>query len=253
VSDGEEGAVARNRKWSVAGFADVFGVNLDPISGGTAASGAIEERREGRLRSRDDHALISSADIAAAAKSLALLEVARAWVPTPPNKSPRMGVVTLVVLRSRPGGVEPALPPETAQWLKAISRSLSPRMPLGARLSVIAPRYLEFFIEAVLEADAGRKPSAIEAEIEKELKKRFALVESPGVTPREAGVPVTSRDVAAWMRSIDGVKRVVQLQLRDADGSSGNVVAAPRNGLPRWVAGGRNRIEVKRAEPGRSR
>lgn len=253
VSDGEEGRVARNRKWSVAGFADTFGVNPDPIGGGIAASGFIENRREARLRSREDHALISSDDIAAAAKLLPLLEVARAWVPAPPNNAPRTGVVTLVVMRSRAGGAEPELPPETAQWLKAISRRLLPRMPLGSRLLVVAPRYLEFSIDAVLEADPGRKPSAIEEEIEKELKKRLALVESPGVRPRQAGVPVTSRDVAAWMRAINGVKRVVQLQLRDADGHITNKVAVPRHGLPRWVAGSGNKIEVKRPEPGRSR
>jgi predicted phage baseplate assembly protein len=253
VSDGGEGRVARNRKWNVAGFAETFGVNLDPIGGGTSASGSIEDRREARLRSREDHALISSDDIAAAAKSLPLLEVARAWVPAPPTNAPRTGVVTLVVMRSRPGGVEPELPPETTQWLKAISRRLLDRMPLGSRLSVVAPRYSEFTIDAVLEADPGRKPAAIAEEIEKELKKRLALVESPGVSPRQAGVPVTSRDIAAWIRAIDGVRRVVQLKLRDSDGQLADKVAVPRTGLPRWIAGSSNNIEVKRPEPGRSR
>jgi len=126
-------------------------------------------------------------------------------------------------------------------------------MPLGSRLSVVAPRYLKITIHAVVEADPGRKPSAIEEEIEKELKKRLALVESPGVKPRQAGVPLTSRDVRAWLRAINGVRRVIQLELRDQKGQVTDYVAVPRNGLPRWVAGSANNIEVKRPESGRSR
>lgn len=254
VSDGEEGRVARNRKWKVAGFPGAFGVNPDPIAGGAAASGSLDERREARRRSREDHGLVSSDDIADAAKALPLLEVARAWVPTAPNHAPRTGVVNLVALRSRPGGDEPEQAPETAQWLKAIRRSLSPRMPLGSRLMVTAPRYVEFYIQAELEADSGRKPLAIKENVEKELKKRLALVDSgAGVTPRQPGVPVTRRDVAAWMRATDGVRRVIKLELRRVDGQIiDKTVVVPRNGLPRCLFS-LNSIEVKRPESGRSR
>ena len=68
MSDGEAGSVARNRKWNVGGFAGTFGVNPDPMTGGTAAFGFIEQRREARRRSREDHALESSSDIVWAAK-----------------------------------------------------------------------------------------------------------------------------------------------------------------------------------------
>lgn len=253
VSDGEEGRVARNRKWKVAGFGNTFGVNPDPIAGGDAASAPLGDRREARRRVRSDHALISSSDMAEAAKALPLLEVARAWVPPPPNNAPRTGAVPLVVLRSRAGGEEPEQPPETAQWLNAISRRLSPRMPLGSRLMVNAPRYVEFFIIAELEANAGVKPSAVKEAVEAELKKRLALVDTAtGVTPRQPGVPVTLRDVGAWMRATDGVKRVSRLELRRADGQKiEKEVAAPRNGLPRCLFS-RNSIEVKRPKPGRS-
>lgn len=254
VSDGEEGGVARNRKWKVAGFAGTFGVNPDPIAGGVDTSGLLEDRREARRRAREDHALVSAADIAEAAKALPLLEVARAWVPALPNQAPRTGIVPLVVLRSRPNGEEPEQTPETAQWLNAIRRSLLARMPLGLRLMVTAPRYVEFFINAVLEANAGLKPVAVKEAIEKELKKRLALVETPtSVTPRQPGVPVTLRDVGAWLRAIDGVKRVIQLELRGiSDQKIDNAVVVPRNGLPRCLFR-RNSIEVKRPEPGRSR
>ena len=251
VSDGEEGRVARNRKWMVQGFAGVFGVNPDPIIGGTAASGELDDRREARRRSRNDRALVSADDIAKAARELPLLEVARAWVPAPPNRAPRTGVVNLVAMRSRPGGEEPEQIPETTQWLRAIGRSLSPRMPLGSRLAVAAPRYVEFYINAVVEVNRGREPSAIKETVEKDIRKRLALVESAEVTPRQPGSGVTGRDVVAWIRAIDGVERVVELQLKLADGNTVTNITVPRNGLPRCLFS-RNSIDVRRATPGRS-
>lgn len=250
VSDGEEGRVARNRKWKVAGFEGTFGVNPDPISGGAATSGWIEQRREARRRSKDDHALVSSADIASAAKALPLLEVARAWVAAPDDRQPRTGAVTLIALRSRPDEIEPEQPPETPRWLESIRRRLAPPMPLGTRLVVAAPRYIEFSIHASLETDAGRNPSTIEKEVDKALQKRLALADLPkGAMPRQPGVPVTRRDVAAWLRATNGVKRVVQLELRGADGKPVDMVAVPPSGLPRWNPG-RSTIDVQRPERG---
>ena len=102
--------------------------------------------------------------------------------------------------------------------------------------------------------DPGRKfVLAVKDAIEKELKKRLALVETTTATPREPGIPVTLRDVGAWLRAIDGVKRVIELQLRGANGQKiDGAVVVPRNGLPRCLFS-RNSIEVKRPEPGRSR
>lgn len=252
VSDGAQGRVARNRKWKVAGFAGVFGVNPDPIAGGEAESDWIDQRREARRRTRNDHALVSSNDIEAAAKAIPLLDVVRAWAPKPDDRAPRTGVVTLIAMRRRDGGTEPEQPPETARWLESIRRQLAPRMPLGTRLAVVAPRYVEFSIETVLEAHAGRNPVAVKEAVEKELTTRLALVESAGATPRQPGVPVTQRDVRAWIRATDGVKRVVQLQLRGAKGERLEEIAVLPSGLPRWNSA-RSRIEVKRPELGRPR
>jgi predicted phage baseplate assembly protein len=253
VSEGEAGCVARNRKWKVAGFEGTFGVNSDPITGGAPSSGWIRQRRDARRRSRDDHALVSSDDIAAAAKELPLLEVARTWAPEPGARAPRTGVVTLVAMRSRPGGVEPEQPPETAQWLETIRRRLAPRMPLGSRLVVAAPRYVEFSIQAVLESESGANPSAIEEDVKKELAKRLALVDSSSeATLRQPGVPVTRGDVAAWMRTTVGVKRVVELQLRRASGKDVERIEVPRSGLARWNSA-RSSIKARRPEIGRPR
>ena len=60
-------------------------------------------------------------------------------------------------------------------------------------------------------------------------------------------------DVKAWLRAINGVRRVIRLELRAVDGRVTDPVAVSQTGLPRWVAGAANKIEVKRPEPGRPR
>ena len=247
VSEGEDGSVARNRKWSVQGFEGIFGVNPDPIAGGAAASDFNRQRREARARSRTEHALVSSGDIETAATRLSLLEVARAWVVEPDDRAPRTGVVTLVAMRTRPDENEPDEPPETARWLAEIRRQLVQRMPLGTRLVVAAPSYRDFTIETVVEAHQGLNPDTVKKAVVDELKKRLAIV---GRTPRKPGVPVTKRDVAAWLRGVDGVKRV-EVQLRYDNGKPTDEIKVLRSGLPRWKDR-ESTIEVKRAASGRS-
>jgi hypothetical protein len=45
---------------------------------------------------------------------------------------------------------------------------------------------------------------------------------------------VTPRDLAAWMRAIDGVGRVVDVQLIRSNGKPAPEIAVPRSGLPKW-------------------
>lgn len=253
VSDGEEGTVARNRKWSVAGFEGVFGVNLDPISGGASTTGWIGERREARRRSKEDHAVVSGDDLVAAALALPLLEVVRAWIPKPDGRIPRTGVVRLIVLRGRTSGEESGTIPETQRWLDAIRRRLTDRMPLGTRLVVMGPRYMDFFIRVVIETHQGRNPETVKQEIERQLQQRLALVDAGTDHPlRQPGVPVTQRDLAAWIRATDGVNRVVELRLISKDGHTVENIHVPQSGLPRLDMT-RSVIEVKRPLAGGAR
>jgi hypothetical protein len=207
------------------------------MAGGASPSGSIDDRREARRRSRNEHALVSASDIAAAARSLPLLEVGRAWVVAPSSRAPRTGAVKLVAMRSRPGGREPAQAPETRRWLDAIRRRLLDRMPLGTRLLVSAPHYAEFTIDATLEVDPGRDSGKIRDLATVALRRRLALVaEKPATPVRPPGVPVTQREVAAWLRSTDGVHRVVRLRLLGTDGRPIESVAVSPGGLPRWNA-----------------
>jgi len=236
VSDGQAGIVARNRQWRVAGFAGAFGVNPDAIAGGATPAGWIDQRREARRRARQDHALVSADDIESAARALPLLEVARAWVVPPLPNMPRTGVVTLVAVRARPYGKEPDTIPETRRWLEAIRRRLAPRMPLGARLVVSAPAYVEVFVRASLETEPGADPAVVKEAVEAELSRRLALVSTDGeVAPRAPGVPVSRRDVATWTRAVVGVRRVIRVELfRAGRREAHEEVWVPRGGLPRF-------------------
>jgi hypothetical protein len=122
-------------------------------------------------------------------------------------------------------------------------------MPLGARLEVIAPRYVDFSIDATLEVEAGRDPATVRKALDMTLNKRLALVSSNRSPERQFGVPVTERDVVSWLRSVQGVARVVTVQLRAADRSRIDVVKVRPTGLPRHTAE-RDNITVRRPAAG---
>lgn len=231
VSDGERGGVAANHRWRVGGFAGAFGVNPDTVGGGAAPTGWIDERREARRRAREDHALVSADDIVAAALALPLLEVVRAWVPAPREEAPRTGVVTLVAMRARTSEEDAGATPETPRWLEGIRRRLAPKIPLATRLVVTAPRYMSFSVRASIEVAAGRDPAIVLAGIHSALKQRLALT---GAAARRPGVPITKRDLIAWIRVVEGVRQVAALRLVQASGIDADQIAVPRNGLPRF-------------------
>jgi hypothetical protein len=97
------------------------------------------------------------------------------------------------------------------------------------------PRYVDFSVQVTLEAHPRLDPNGIKDTMMKELGKRFRLDgRAEDVTPRQPGVPVTKRNLAAWLRAIAGVKRVADLHLLDANGKDVPEISVPRNGLPRW-------------------
>src|SRR5262249_47007736 len=148
---------------------------------------------------------------------------------------PKTGTTTLVLMRERASVTEPDQPPETRRWLEAVRRRLVSRMPLGTRLLVVAPNYVEFYVEATLLAEAGLDPSQVKQEVYKTLRKKLALVDSPDGDPaRRPGIPVTNRDVAAWIRGTAGVCRIGEVRLLDSTRHTKDKIAVPRNGLPKW-------------------
>ncbi|WP_167238648.1 putative baseplate assembly protein [Massilia genomosp. 1] len=234
VNDGAQGNAARKQRWVVRGIDGVYGVNPLAMEGGRNGVDHLDQRREARRRAREEHALVTGADVEAAALALPALEVARAWA----LAGGANGVLDLVAMRARPAGVEPddasGTAPETARWLAAVERRLAPRLPLGLRLRVLAPRYVVFGIELRVESADGYQESALQAALGATLQARLALVAAhPGGMQRALGLGVTVRDLAAWVRQVEGVRRVLSLRLFDSAGRALDAVATPRLGLPK--------------------
>jgi predicted phage baseplate assembly protein len=233
VSNGVDGNVARNRKWTVEGIAGTFGINVDPLAGGATAASLIDLRRQARRKKDEDHALISAQDILAAARALPLIEVARAWVPSFPVAAAQTGTVTLVALRARPNGVEPSTPPETPRWLEAIRSQLVPSMPLGTRLRVTGPDYVDFTIEARVQFERGRDPTKLLPAVREALRRRLTLVATlPSDIPRDLGVPLSTRDVTSWIRAVAGVTAVSEVAFVTSAGLATDITVSA-TGLPR--------------------
>lgn len=247
VSFGEQGNAARNRRWHVDGFEGAFGVNPDPIAGGAGRRGEIDRRRAARAAVGSSHALVTETDLVRAAHGVPLLGVARAWVV---RNAARPGLVTLVALRERDGG-DAADVPEAPRWLRALRRALSPRVPLGSRLVVAAPRYTRFGIRASIEVEAGRDPEAIRGDVLAALEKRLALVPGgSGTEVRQPGVPLGPLDAAAWIRAVPGVAGVRDVRLVDSRRRETAEVRVGGDALPRFddaLAA----LDVRRAGEGR--
>jgi predicted phage baseplate assembly protein len=232
VSDALAGNVARNRKWSVEGIAGTFGINVDPLDGAAVAPGWLDLRRQARDK-KNEHALVSADDIVAAALALPLLEAVRAWVPTLPSAAAQTGSVTLIALRARPDGVEPSSPPETPRWLASIRRKLAPRMPLGTRLRVAGPDYVDFTISAQVQFERGRDPTKLLSTIKEALRQRLTLTKTLATDLlRDPGAPLSARDVTSWIRAVPGVTGVSQLAFVTTAGSV-NEITVSTTGLPR--------------------
>jgi hypothetical protein len=233
VTAGTAGNIARNRRWVVQGIQGPYGSNLNPLSGGADVTGLSDLQRLSRrqVHDPDSHPLITEKDIIDATLKLPLLEVGRAWILHQSLNAPSTGTTTLVAMRQRPGGNEPPDPPETALWLRSIQQSLRPRMPLGSRLIVTGPRYVTFTVNATIETQRGIDPAQVKSAVLNALTAHFQLVpSSASAHPVQAGTPVSTRDVAALIRQVPGISRIMALSLA-AGAAPGKSVEVPPNGL----------------------
>jgi len=249
VTNGAASNIARNRRWIVKGIQGPYGTNLSPLSGGVDATSLTDLQRLSRGRLHDDHPLITGQDIIDEARRLPLLEVGRAWTLDPSVKAPTTGTTTLVAMRQRPGGVEPSLPPETPLWLSSIQQLLRQRMPIGNRLRVVGPQYVTFTVNATLETLRGVDPIQVKSAVLYALKDHFQLVpSSPTAHAVQPGVPTSSRDIAALIRQVAGINRIIALSLVTA-ARSVDPVPVSANGLVKLDL---ENSEVMVARPGAS-
>jgi hypothetical protein len=250
VCAGATGNAARGKRWMVRGVSGVYGVNPDPVDGGADAATDSDRRRAARRRARDDHALVTGADIEAAALALPALEVARARILAP--RRPQDGRLILIAMRSRPPAETDADTLESSRWLAAVQRRLAQRLPLGLRLVVSAPQYVDFAVRLRIESAPSRDPAEVAGSVRAALAQRLILVDAAGhARVREFGVGVTRRDIASWVRGVSGVSRLLETSLTDADGHAIEAVQVPPQGLPRIDLAASD-VAVARSSAGRT-
>lgn len=227
---GAAGNQARPRAWRAEGLGHL-GRSLDAFTGGRDALGLDEARGQARRALRLQRPLVSAQDIADAARAIARLQVERA-VAMPAAGDP--GAVVLLVMQHRTAGAGATV--ESRRWLEAVRSALLPRLPLGMRLVVRAPRYLEVRVRAALTAAPRRAPERVRAEALAALASRLDPFASTGNAPRGLGEPLTALDLAAWLRKVDGVLRVDAATLLDARGRVIERIGGGRFDLVRFDA-----------------
>ena len=208
--------------------------NRQPIAGGSDAQSAADLLEAARRRLRAGRALTASREIEEAA--LALPEafgirrasVLEAWEPgrrRPASAATR----TLLVARRGEGA-------ESDAWLRAIGRSLRPRIPLAERLVVAAPRYRDFRIGARIAAAVGTDPQQVAKAVREHLASRLDPDGARGKS-WPLGRDLSVDAVAGWIRRVPGVAEVADVLLLDARGRAiGDSLELRRDQLPRLIA-----------------
>lgn len=234
VSAGARGLVPARLSWRVRGIPGVYGVNRAATVDGEDGRGLAQLRALARQEVHTHHPLVTAADLTSAALAFRDLGVARAMELKPDNaRCAVRGTRTLLVVSREQQSEQPA---ESADWLAEIARRLSPHLPLGQRLQVVAPHYLPVRVHARVMAAGNLDLAIVAARIQQTLSSRLAVVAAPGESEWAFGRMLTTTTVQGWLRATEGVARVLELTL-----GSGNGVASDRSidfgsiGLPRLV------------------
>jgi hypothetical protein len=119
-------------------------------------------------------------------------------------------------------------PTENAAWLASVRRRIAPRLPIGERLLVAAPRYLGVSIRASVAISPGRWPPDVVKAIADDLRRRL-----DPMTWR-LGRDLSAVAAMGWIRSRPGVARVMDLVLTGEQGPlADGVLNIPQGALPR--------------------
>ena len=255
VCSGRNGNLPRRLRWRVEGIDGAFGTNPEPMAGGSDGATLDDLRRESRKRLRERHPLVTAEDLRAAAIAISSLQVARAEELTTriAGAGALPGTRTLMALAARVPGADPGSTPENDLWIAALRKRLAPRMPLGQRLRVIAPRYVLVQVNATLIIRPAANPSVVRDAAVAELQRRFKLVSSnnDSVWPLERDVK--ARDISGWLRKLTDVIRVARVTLlKDGVVVAGDAISIARTELPLLVIAPDN-IAVERGTRGGSR
>lgn len=217
VTLGARGNLAARAGWTVAGLAapdgGPFGHNLDPVAGGSDAWSRDDLLAELRRRARLREAMLTDAELVAAAAGLAGYGVEHAealarYHPALPNRQVA-GARTLLLRAGR--GTDPS-----DAWLDAVERALAPRRVLGERLVIAAVTPVDVDVTAVLLVAAGSDLERIRGQAELRLGDRLAIVrrrEDQQDEPWPSGRPVTTGELETLLAAVEGVVAVADLRI----------------------------------------
>ncbi len=224
ITAGSSGNLQSEMNWSVQGLAEIFGTNPEPTSGGLDATTLDELRDQARIDADENHPLITASDVEQAALSFADLGVTRA-VEMPYDSSQPPGSRLLVVAGPHdPGDAGPDLA-ESQEFLAAVRKRLTPRLPLGQSIKVESPQYVPVQITATLTAARNADPAIVQASVIQALQQRVPLVTPDGTGVWPLGRAVTQHSVEGWLRKAPGVAQVVSVKV--SAGSTFGVSSLP--------------------------
>ncbi len=241
VCGGTAGNLPAKVNWQIKGIIGSF-VNLEPMRGGSDRADLATLRRDSRRRAGTTHPLVTDADLVEAALACRDLKVARAAVLSEFSSDCRTGSAargrTLIVICGE-RRADSAVVAESTTWLQALRRRLLPRVPLGDRVKIEAPRYVPIRLSARLTVAQNRDIAAINARARRLLEARFAIVRTcPDDTPWPLGRDVRANDIAGWLLKLSGVTGVSSLQIGKGEGLPADaVVKLPADGLPQLQLG----------------
>jgi hypothetical protein len=248
VCAGNQGNLPAGQRWRVEGVTGEFGVNSEQTAGGLDARGLPALQAIVQERARRARPIITSNDLEQAALAFADLDVNRA-VELPPASGRPRGTRTLVVMSGRDRSLA-APTAESSEFLDEIRLRLVPRLPVGQRLEVTGPRYVPVRIRAALLIGPRFEPAAVRSRAMAELRSKLSVVARDANSGWPFGRDVTAPTVKGWLRALEGVLRVAQVELLEGtDGRAGDGVRLGSRDLP-LVQIEDEDIEVRRPAPG---
>jgi hypothetical protein len=156
--------------------------------------------------------LVTAEDVEGAAKSFTDLCVTRA-IELPYDPTQPLGDRVLVVTGPQDDPTAPILQ-ESPEFLKAVRARIVPQLPVGQRLQVIGPSYVQIQITATLTSTRNTDPNIVRTNAVAELQAQLATVTANGLNQWPLGRPVSVKSVQGWLRMVEGVALVQRVDLR---------------------------------------
>jgi hypothetical protein len=210
VCAGVKGNIQPGAQWKVEGTAGKF-ENPEITVGGLDATTLDDLRDNARVQVDSVRPLVTAADVETAAKSFTDLGVTRA-VELPYDARQPTGYRVLVVAGPQDDPSAPVLR-ESTEFLNAVRERILPRLPLGQRLQLIGPSYVQIGIKATLTAARNTDPNVVRKNAMAALQQRLATVTADGFDQWPLGRPVSVKSVQGWLRQVEGVAQVVSVEL----------------------------------------